>query len=332
MQVIRISKTSKVPKYKQIVTAVETAIATGRLKKGDRLPSLNAIRQQHELSRDTVLVAFNELKNRGIINSVVGKGYYVSNEDIAINHKVFLLFDELNSFKEDLYNSFLDELADNVQVDVYFHHFNQQIFDKTIQDHLGEYNSYVIMPANLKGATTSIGWLPEDKVFILDQVNEALSSYPAVFQNFAKDMYEGLVSLKEKLNKYKHLYFLFAPDKQPQGLMEGVTRFCRQENLDLHVLNNLIYADLQRNSVYLVLDDRSLLHVVKKAKEQNFQLAKDIGVICYNDSLLKEIVADGITTISTDFQLMGKQLAQMIQSRQHKRIENKSYTIIRNSI
>jgi len=110
MRLIHINERSKVPKYKQIVSSIEQAILVGQLKKGDRLPSLNAIKLRHELSRDTVLVAFNELKNRGIIHSVVGKGYYVSSENIAVAQKIFVLFDELNSFKEDLYNSFLSEL------------------------------------------------------------------------------------------------------------------------------------------------------------------------------------------------------------------------------
>ena len=47
-------------------------------------------------------------------------------------------------------------------------------------------------------------------------------------------------------------------------------------------------------------------------KSENLTLAKDIGVISYNDTLLKEIVEGGITTITTDFNVMGKRLAEMI--------------------
>ena len=109
-----------VPKYKQIVNSIENAINEGFIQKGDQLPSINEIKNAHALSRDTVLTAFNELKNRGIIQSVVGKGYYVSSENINIKQKIFLLFDELNSFKEDLYYSFLESLGENVQVDIFF--------------------------------------------------------------------------------------------------------------------------------------------------------------------------------------------------------------------
>ena len=95
-----------------------------KLKKGDKLPSINSIRNKFSLSRDTVLMAFNELKMRGIVESVSGKGYYIKSENINVKRKVFLLFDELNAFKEDLYNAFLEELNDNIQVDIFFHHFS----------------------------------------------------------------------------------------------------------------------------------------------------------------------------------------------------------------
>ena len=111
---IQVKNKIGIPKYKQIIHSIEGAIKNGELKKGDKLPSINEIRNLNKLSRDTVLTAFNELKNRGIIKPVVGKGYYVSSENIDIQQKIFLLFDELNSFKEDLYNSFLENLGEHI--------------------------------------------------------------------------------------------------------------------------------------------------------------------------------------------------------------------------
>ena len=70
MGIVTIKDKSGIPKYKQIVISVEDAIVNGTLKKGDKLPSLNSIKNQHSLSRDTVLTAFNELKTRGIVQSI----------------------------------------------------------------------------------------------------------------------------------------------------------------------------------------------------------------------------------------------------------------------
>jgi DNA-binding LacI/PurR family transcriptional regulator len=87
-----------------------------------------------------------------------------------------------------------------------------------------------------------------------------------------------------------------------------------------------------KGELYITPDDKNLLKIIKKLRSQNFTLARDIGVISYNDTLLKEIVEGGITTITTDFNEMGKNLAQMILNKKQEKIENPNKLIIRNSI
>lgn len=320
------------PKYKQIVNSIEDAITSGTLKKGDQLPSINKVKNAHSLSRDTVLAAFNELKNRGIIRSVVGKGYYVSSENISVNQKIFLLFDELNSFKEDLYNSFLENLGDNIQVDIYFHHFNEAIFNKLIYDNIGAYNYYVIMPANLHNTNSVIQNLPQDKVFILDQIHDDLKPYSAIYQNFEADIFNGLENAFHLIEKYKNLILLFSEDKQPQGMLNGFKQFCKVYNLNHSVIASLKDNTPKPGELYIIPDDKNLLRIIKSFKSNHLKLAEDVGVISYNDTLLKEIVADGITTISTDFNAMGKQLASMILNKEVGKIVNPNHLIIRNSL
>ena len=79
-------------------------------------------------------------------------------------------------------------------------------------------------------------------------------------------------------------------------------------------------------------EDRSLIKIIKKIKEEGLLLTKNIGIISYNDTLLKEIVEGGITTISTDFNEMGKRLAQMILNKENVKIENPTDLIIRKSL
>tara|TARA_R110002050_G_scaffold39757_1_gene97433 strand:+ start:7437 stop:7661 length:225 start_codon:yes stop_codon:yes gene_type:complete len=74
------------------------------------------------------------------------------------------------------------------------------------------------------------------------------------------------------------------------------------------------------------------LLIIKKIKEDKLTLSKDIGIISYNDTLLKEIVEGGITTISTDFNIMGERLAQMILHKEQLQIENINALILRNSL
>ena len=329
---ITIKKKTGTPKYKQIIASIENAIISGSLKKGDQIPSINSIRDQHALSRDTVLMAFNDLKARGIVHAIVGKGYYILNEDIDVAQKVFVLFDELNSFKEDLYNSFIEHLGNNIQVDVFFHHFNYEMFSKLIYDNVGSYNYYVIMPANLKKTHLVIEKLPSDKVFILDQTHKELKRYAAIYQNFEKDIFNNLSKGLHLIKNYKKLILLFNRDKQPQDMLKGFNKFCEINAIENEIIESLENRSPKKGDVYIIPDDRNLLKIIKKIKEKQLILSKDIGIISYNDTLLKEIVEGGITTISTDFNNMGAHLAKMIVNNEQKQVENTNNLILRNSL
>lgn len=332
MSMIRVKKKIGTPKYKQIIASIEDAIISGALKKGEQLPSLNSIRDTHKLSRDTVLMAFNELKTRGIIQSVVGKGYYLINDNIEISQKVFLLFDELNSFKEDLYTSFINNLGDNIRVDTYFHHFNRDMFSKLIYENMGIYNYYVIMPANLPNTNLVLDMLPKDKVYILDQTHPELSEYSGIYQNFEKDILNNLNKALTSIQNYKKIILLFDQNRQPQGILKGFKTFCETNSIEFEIINSFQNRDLDKGEVYVIPDDKNLLIAIKKIKEKKFTLSKDIGIISYNDTLLKEIVEGGITTISTDFNDMGKRLAIMIRNKEQLQIENANNLILRNSL
>jgi DNA-binding transcriptional regulator YhcF (GntR family) len=332
MSIILIEENIGIPKYKQIVASVENAITLKKVRLGDKIPSINSIRNKYKLSRDTILLAYNDLKVRGIIESIPGKGYYVSSESIHVTQKIFLLFDEFNAFKEDLYNSFLNSLDNTVEVDIFFHHFNYDVFKKLVYDNIGKYNNYIIMPAKLKGTAQVLEKIPKKKVYILDQTNNELSQYPAIYQNFEKDIFNGLLNGLKLLKKYDRLVFLFQKEKQPDGLLIGFERFCAMNLFKNITISTLEDFQIEKGDVFIIPDDRNLIRVIKRVKELNLKIATDIGIISYNDTLLKEIVEDGITTISTDFKGMGKRLASMISNNQHEHIENENKLIIRNSL
>jgi len=332
MKIISIQNNLGVPKYRQIISSVEKAIEDENLQKGDKLPSVNKVCLEFSLSRDTVLQAYEELKKRGIIYAIPGKGYYIKSVEITIKQKIFLLFDELNIFKEDLYNSFLENIGNNVQVDIFFHHFNAPVFQKLINDSNGNYTKYIIMPTNLAEAAAVIKTLPVNEVYILDQTNPELQSFPAVYQNFVKDIYDGLLKGKSKLNKYEKLIMIFPGFREPLGMKIGFENFCKDFAFDYEIITEFKNQEINKGEVYIIPSDRDLVSVIEKAKIQNLQLGSDYGIISYNETPLKKVVENGITTISTNFEVMGKILAQMILKGKKEQIENKSALIIRNSL
>ena len=59
---------------------------------------------------------------------------------------------------------------------------------------------------------------------------------------------------------------------------------------------------------------------------------KDFGIISYNDTPVKEILAGGISTLSTDFALMGQTLADMVTDKTFRTVYNPSTLTIRKSL
>lgn len=329
---IHIDNQSSIPKYKQLITSIEKAILENKLVKNEKLPSINMICMRHQLSRDTVMLAYNELKKRGIIYAILGKGYFVKSLEFKYEQRIFLLFDELNSFKEDIFNSFLESIQDKAHVDIFFHHFNRDMFAKLIYDSIGNYSKYIVMPSNLKKTTEIIAKLPPSETYILDQTRDDLKKYPAVYQNFVKDIFSALEKGMERLRKYKKLILIFPGMKEPVGMVIGFENFCKTYDFDYEINSEFDTNTFQKGNVYVLPSDRDLVQIIESASEFHLNIGKDIGLISYNDTPLKKVVANGITTISTDFGEMGTLLAQMIRSNSKENIENKSQLILRNSL
>lgn len=147
---IQFEENQSVPKYRQIIVAIQQKIKAGDLKKGDKIPLQNMLCQQYGLSQDTVLMAYNELKSKGIITSQVGKGYFIQNEHTDYTHKVLLVFDRLTAYKEELYDSFREVLNKDGSEQIFFHHNNLKMFQTIIEGSIGEYSEYVTLNLELE--------------------------------------------------------------------------------------------------------------------------------------------------------------------------------------
>ena len=96
-------------KVKQLADLISQEISMGTYKSDSALPSINQLSRNYHVSRDTVFKAFIDLKDRGMIDSTPGKGYYVTNK----LKNILLLLDEYSQFKYSLYNSFIKKLSIN---------------------------------------------------------------------------------------------------------------------------------------------------------------------------------------------------------------------------
>lgn len=72
---------SQVPLYVQIANHVEAQISSGELAPGGRLPAERDLAEQWGVAYQTVRRAMRELRERGLVASVVGKGTFVRKAD-----------------------------------------------------------------------------------------------------------------------------------------------------------------------------------------------------------------------------------------------------------
>jgi GntR family transcriptional regulator len=64
--------------FAQIMEGIRLAIATGRLKSGDRIPSVRDMAVETRVNPNTVLRAYMELERAGVIETKRGLGYFVT--------------------------------------------------------------------------------------------------------------------------------------------------------------------------------------------------------------------------------------------------------------
>lgn len=75
---IIISNSNKKPIYDQIASQIKNMIMLGDLKTGDALPSMRLLAKELRISVITTKRAYEDLERDGFIESITGKGSFVS--------------------------------------------------------------------------------------------------------------------------------------------------------------------------------------------------------------------------------------------------------------
>ena len=69
-----------VPIYRQIIQQIEYAILSERVRPGDRLPTIRSLAVELKTNPNTIAKAYGELEIRGILETQVGSGTYISDQ------------------------------------------------------------------------------------------------------------------------------------------------------------------------------------------------------------------------------------------------------------
>jgi len=334
---VSIDEQSITPKYVQLTNSILKAIESGKIEKDYLLPSINDLSYELEISRDTAERAYRHLKKLGVIGSVPGKGYFVTKTEFKQAVKVFLLFNKLSTHKKIIYDAFVAALGENAAVDFYIYNNDFSLFKKLLLNRKDDYTHYVIIPHFLESgenASEIINTIPKNKLVMMDKLIPGVNgNYGAVYENFEKDIYEALQQALDKLSKYHTIKLVFPEyTYHPREIIEGFTRFCSQYAFNYAVVKKMEKEVIEEGSVYITLMENDLVLLIEKILPTGLKVGKQVGVISYNETPLKKIILKGITTISTDFQLMGEKTAQLILLHSTEHIEMPFYLTMRESL
>lgn len=333
---LKIDQKSIIPVYKQIVQCVLDGIEDKKISVGMKMPSIHKIGDEFGLAPGTVIRAYDELRQMSILSSQQGKGYYISNIQVNEKTRVFLLFDRMNAYKETLYETILQNLKPGIEVDVFFHHYELKRFEKLIRENLGKYSFYAVMPHFNEDVSRILSRIPEKKLIIMDKSVPGLTGkYAAVFQDFEADIYHGLTSQVNTIRKYRRFVFSCSESAFqfiPDGCISGFKRFCNEINIPFEIVRKLNLPSVQSKTIYLLYSDMELISLIKEVESRNWMPGKEVGIISYDETPMKEILKGGISVLSTDFKQMGIKVASFINGDSFGQQANPFQFILRSSV
>lgn len=335
--IIRIDEFSATPKYQQLINAVLKGIEQGRLQLNDILPSINDLSYELDVSRDTAEKGYRYLKKTGVLGSVPGKGYFIKNTTLEQEYNICLLFNKLSAHKKIIYDSFVAALGNTAAIDFYIYNNDFALFRKLLSSKTEDYTHFVIIPHFIEGGEKAyevINTIPKEKLILLDKkVAGTTGEYAAVYENFAKDIYHALETVAERLSKYHTLKIIFPKSSYyPVEIIDGFNRFCQDFAFNYATVNNIKEETISPGEVYITVMEDDLVKLIELLLQLNLKAGRDVGIISYNETPIKKIILEGITTISTDFAAMGRMAAQLVIQGTRDHLEVPFQLTLRNSL
>lgn len=336
----QINAASAAPKYQQMANAIRGAIERKLIGRDEQLPSINELSSHYNISRDTAEKAYRLLKNKGLIISVRGKGYFAVSDAPLTQRKILLLFNKLSPYKEAIYNSFVKTVGRQASVDLRVYYQDLVSFERLLESQAGKFTDYVIIPS-FRGEAAILAQKAIDKhlagckiTLIESRLKGIQEKHRGVVQNFESDIYSALCGIHPMLSKYKRIKLYFPFDCNiSRGIIRGFQRYSIEHTMTADIFyKRFAEKELEPGTAYIVIRDEQLVTLVHQVKNSDLIAGKDIGILAYNDSPLKEVLLDGISVISTRHIEMGRIAAEMVLENSWEIIENEFVFIERHSL
>lgn len=333
LKIRELAQLTELSKHERLIAGTIKAIQEQVLRRGDMLPSVNRMSEETGFARMTVVKAYNELKDRGLIESTNRRGYFVTNESTQQTVKVALMLYAFHPFQEEFYNSFREELGEHTELEVFFHHNNIEMFEAILAKIKGRFGMYVIAPIPHARTRQLLDGIPVNKLLLVDRFEAVGDNYSHITQEFEHSTRTVLTEVLPALRRYDRVVLFFYPESDyPVDILHAFLDFVKTYRIEGSVEKEYQKGTVRPGTVYLTIGDGDLWRLLKDCTKNNYTIGEDVGILSANDSPVKEIVAGGITTFSADFETMGRMAAEFVRDRTPKKFTIPTTLSRRNSL
>ena len=122
----------------------------------------------------------------------------------------------------------------------------------------------------------------------------------SILSNSGEQIFSVMQQNAKYFKKYKTLNLVLTEEEYFDAeLITGFRNFCEENFYNFQVLDGFQDEEVEEGHVYLTMDDSDLVAAIKSVQNQGLELGKQVGIISLNDSCYKEILAGGISIISS---------------------------------
>lgn len=324
-----IDSDSKDAIYRQLVSQVEQALHSGKLKAGEQIPSMNELAAQLNISRETVKKAYGILVKKGLIQPKQGKGFYTADVNASAHPRVLVLFDKFSVYKQILFNAFAERLAGAAEITILNHNQSIDLLEHYLDDNLDNFDFYLLAPhfpldeETQKRVMKQLARIPYRKLIMLDRLQPDFpGQYGAVYQDFENDIYDGLSEGLGRRRTRTMRVITLPMSLYGNHITKGVARFTSEHAIPVEFLHEVPQI-IEKGDTFLVLNsqlDAGLVALAHKIQQAGLVIGQDVFIISYNESDMNELVLGGLTTVSTDFREMGRLAADMVLTHQLEKV------------
>jgi GntR family transcriptional regulator of arabinose operon len=344
----------KTIKYMVIKDKIIAMINEGQYKVGDKLPSEQELGIAHQVSNITSKKALDELENEGFIRRVKGSGSFVSDtrqenalhevnanslkmialvlplgsstgggmdlfssvETVAKSHGYYVSVENTHRSCEKEREIILNLLKDNIRGIIYYPSYTSENFDLLKKLSIEKY-----------------------PIVIIDQTIHDIGIDTVICDN-----YKGSHALTKHLISCGHRNIAFVCEghideraslrERFLGYGDAMAEANMTLNLDLILSQNTRYQHLNESSkvqfykrvietvqanksvtALQVANDEDAVELIRLCKKKGISIPEDLSVVGFDDLEIASYITPPLTTVKQNFQLIGRQAAELVFSR-----------------